>query len=439
MGIFSDFFENVFGDDDVIDMDDIMDMAGGDRGFLGNLLEYFTGTDTGRGITSLLGSFALNQSGLMDPNIPKVGYQGKIPEYQAMRRQVPVATGIEQINQTIRPMGTPSEGIATTGRVLPLMYDPNRRPGSGGRRYFTDIEYTPTGRDMGDTGGIDTQGIAAARARQDQQASDLLRRNLSNLAREERARSSGSLPAMAGPMPTDNYVPPLEPTDEPSMALPPRYQNDPNQPTPLPTPVSDTKDQTPDQDDSFEEGGRVSGNRFARVADEFFKSRGERRFLAGAIPEVRQASLEARNASPEEVEEIVKNMKLDLMREYFPDEYKQKGYDPRAYKPPTNPKPFGDDRKMAQGGIAALKKGKYLDGDTDGMADEVPATINGKQPAALSDGEFVIPADVVSHLGNGNSDAGAKILEQMMARVRKERTGNKEQGKEINARKMLPA
>ena len=72
------------------------------------------------------------------------------------------------------------------------------------------------------------------------------------------------------------------------------------------------------------------------------------------------------------------------------------------------------------------------------MADKVPATIEGKQPAALSDGEFVIPADVVSHLGNGNSDAGAKVLEQMMARVRKERTGNKEQGKEITARKMLP-
>ena len=93
---------------------------------------------------------------------------------------------------------------------------------------------------------------------------------------------------------------------------------------------------------------------------------------------------------------------------------------------------------MAQGGITALKKGKYLNGNTDGMADKVPATIDGKQPAALSDGEFVIPADVVSHLGNGNSDAGAKVLEQMMARVRKERTGNKEQGKEINARNMLP-
>ena len=99
------------------------------------------------------------------------------------------------------------------------------------------------------------------------------------------------------------------------------------------------------------------------------------------------------------------------------------------------------DVQMAQGGLASLgmKKGKYLNGSSDGMADEVPASIEGRQPAALSDGEFVIPADVVSHLGNGNSDAGAKVLEQMMTRIRKQRTGNDKQGKEINPRKILPA
>ena len=91
------------------------------------------------------------------------------------------------------------------------------------------------------------------------------------------------------------------------------------------------------------------------------------------------------------------------------------------------------------GGIAELSKGRYLDGKTDGMADEVPARIEGVQEARLSDGEFVIPADVVSHLGNGNSDAGAKVLEDMMARVRKARTGTEKQGKEINPRDFLPA
>ena len=68
-----------------------------------------------------------------------------------------------------------------------------------------------------------------------------------------------------------------------------------------------------------------------------------------------------------------------------------------------------------------------------------PAMIDNEQPAALSDGEFVIPADVVSHLGNGNSEAGAKVLEQMMARVRKARTGNEKQGKEIDPKDFLPA
>lgn len=99
----------------------------------------------------------------------------------------------------------------------------------------------------------------------------------------------------------------------------------------------------------------------------------------------------------------------------------------------------GNVIQLAAGGIAALKKGKYLNGATDGMADKVPANIDGVQEAALSDGEFVIPADVVSHLGNGNSDAGAKVLTKMMARIRKVRTGNNKQGKEINPNKFLPA
>lgn len=94
---------------------------------------------------------------------------------------------------------------------------------------------------------------------------------------------------------------------------------------------------------------------------------------------------------------------------------------------------------MAAGGLAGLAKGKYLRGHTDGMADKIPAKISGKQPAALSHGEFVVPADVVSHLGNGNSDAGAKRLYDMMARIRKARTGTTKQGKKVNPDKFMPA
>jgi hypothetical protein len=82
--------------------------------------------------------------------------------------------------------------------------------------------------------------------------------------------------------------------------------------------------------------------------------------------------------------------------------------------------------------------GGYLRGATGGMADELDTTIDGEQPAKLSHGEFVIPADVVSHLGDGNSEAGAKKLYQMMDRVRHARTGKKEQAPEIEADKYMP-
>ena len=93
---------------------------------------------------------------------------------------------------------------------------------------------------------------------------------------------------------------------------------------------------------------------------------------------------------------------------------------------------------LARGGLAGLARGRYLAGGTDGMADQIPANIEGRQEARLSHGEFVIPADVVSHLGNGNSDAGAQRLYDMMDKIRKARTGTTKQGKQINPNKFLP-
>jgi GH24 family phage-related lysozyme (muramidase) len=89
-------------------------------------------------------------------------------------------------------------------------------------------------------------------------------------------------------------------------------------------------------------------------------------------------------------------------------------------------------------GLRLLAKGGYLQGPGDGMSDDIPATINGDEPAALADGEFVIPADVVSHLGNGSSEAGSKQLYAMMDRIRKARTGRESQGKEIKPGKYMP-
>ena len=95
-------------------------------------------------------------------------------------------------------------------------------------------------------------------------------------------------------------------------------------------------------------------------------------------------------------------------------------------------------QNLAMGGIAGMAPPRYLRSATDGMADKIPASIDGKDPAALSGGEFVIPADVVSGMGNGNSDAGAKNLYAMMDRVRQARTGTTKQAPAIDPDKMLP-
>jgi hypothetical protein len=99
--------------------------------------------------------------------------------------------------------------------------------------------------------------------------------------------------------------------------------------------------------------------------------------------------------------------------------------------------------RMASGGISSLGSysdgGRLLKGPGDGMSDNIPAQIGRKQPARLADGEFVVPADVVSHLGNGSTDAGAKQLYKMMDKIRTARTGRKAQGKQVNPNKFMPA
>ena len=97
---------------------------------------------------------------------------------------------------------------------------------------------------------------------------------------------------------------------------------------------------------------------------------------------------------------------------------------------------------MASGGITSLggysDGGRMLKGPGDGMSDSIPGVIGGKQPARLADGEFVVPADVVSHLGNGSTDAGAKKLYSMMDKVRQARTGKKKQAPQVDMSKYLP-
>ena len=232
---------------------------------------------------------------------PVTGYQGSIPQFTAVRAAVPNT------------------------------FDSTRRPGSGGRRYFSDIQFVPT------EGEGAAQALQTAQTAATTQAAGLETLNKNNPAFEA--------------VPTYQY---LTPTAEIAAATAPASS------------VATTTQQMP-----------IYG--------------------------------------------------LDALTEYLQS------------SPYSDPYAYIKEGGMATGGVAKLSKGRYLDGKTDGMADEVPARIDGVQEARLSDGEFVIPADVVSHLGNGNSDAGAKVLEDMMARVRKARTGTKKQGKEINPKDFLPA
>lgn len=114
-------------------------------------------------------------------------------------------------------------------------------------------------------------------------------------------------------------------------------------------------------------------------------------------------------------------------------------------------------RRMALGGLGALARGgaasqynlgsysdggRLLRGPGDGVSDSIPATIGNKQPARLADGEFVIPARIVSELGNGSTEAGARKLYAMMDRVQKARgktTGKKRVAANTRSEKYLPA
>jgi len=106
-------------------------------------------------------------------------------------------------------------------------------------------------------------------------------------------------------------------------------------------------------------------------------------------------------------------------------------------------KKAGGGMFYGSGGIANLggysDGGQLLRGPGDGVSDDIPATIGGRQPARLADGEFVVPARIVSELGNGSTDAGARKLYAMMDRIKKTRSKAKNIAANTRADKHLPA
>tara|TARA_Y100001972_G_C7662855_1_gene334592 strand:+ start:1366 stop:2460 length:1095 start_codon:yes stop_codon:yes gene_type:complete len=313
--------------------------------------------------------------GLFDRNMPTVGYQGSIPEYTAVRKPVSFTD------------------------------DLNRRPGSGGRRYFSDVIYAPEG----DTSAAETTAK--------EQALGLQALNLANPFRQDKPASviPDKSETQGIATATDRSAKPMPDADELYNFLTAQDLLDAAIEKGLIQPKTETQ-QLADNAASIMANTPYSGGSVSPT-----------NVSVGPIVAVDPPRAETTQG-------IVASSPYNTMQDE-PFFYQTHG-DPMPPKYERIDYGYGPD--FAAGGIARLHKGRYLDGSTDGMADEVPAMIDNEQPAALSDGEFVIPADVVSHLGNGNSDAGAKELETMMDKVRMARTGTKKQAPAIDPEKFLP-
>lgn len=285
--------------------------------------------------------------------------------------------------------------------AVPGTYDPERRPGSSGQRYFSDMVYANP--NMGqrvfdpEAEGFETQtaydtrfdnamdaAINKARTANTEQVTGLQALNLSNPAMQQR-------PAALSSVAQPERVPYYQPSSQ-----------------------------------------DASGVANLLSTQQGLVSEASRRLPVGMTPAQRGVT-SALNDAPDDM--IAKLLNMGIFTPETASQFYQSRY----------PGLTAEDVQQAlgqygyaQGGLASMApKGMYLGGSTDGMADRIPATIDNTQPAALSDGEFVIPADVVSHLGNGNSDSGAQQLYGMMDRIRKARTGTKEQGRQIEPQKFL--
>lgn len=228
------------------------------------------------------------------------GYQGGIPQYTAVREQVPGA------------------------------YDPNRRPGSGGQRYFTDVQYVPR------TGEGAAEALTAAQTAAAEQAQGLASLNTAN----------------------------------PLNAAPPAYQPPAQQVQPAPA--------APAYNESY------SGANVLNTVREMLNAP---RMARGGIVGLQDGGF----VVPADVVSHLGNGSTDA-------------------------------------GLAHLtRKGAVpIRGKGDGMSDSNRTTINGRQPAAVADGEAYLPPRQVQNMG------GAEKLYAMMDKIRKDRTGSPKQGKQIN-------
>jgi hypothetical protein len=332
-------------------------------------------------------------------------------------------------------------------------YDPDRRPGSSGQRYFSDVEYAnprmaqrvydPEAAGYETQVAYDTRFDAAMDAATDaardttrQQAAGLQALNLSNLARQQRPAAQTLTDADVIKTFTDIQNNPAYNTERKqigqSVGAMNRYNVSPERASSLMNvPLSDVNEM---MGPYYRAYGETKPEGIANLLSKQTElvSEASRRLPVGMTPAQRSVT-GALTAAPNDM--VARLLDMGIFTPETAAQFYQSRYPGlTAEQVQEAMGQYG----YAQGGLASVApQGMYLGGPTDGMADQIPATIDNRQPAALSDGEFVIPADVVSHLGNGNSDAGAKQLYGMMDRIRKARTGSTEQGKQINPNKFL--
>lgn len=351
------------------------DAETGNTGF-DNLLPLLVGAGTVAGVDF----FQPGNSG------QQVGYQGEIPELEAVRQQ------------------------------LPAMPDESRRPGSRGRRYFTDTVFASPDR------------VDEATAATNAQIPELQALNEGNLEPVDQLNSRMLSPAQvpaAAPSVDDNRAAFLEALQSilgdrsgggtPVSATPPTGGD--NQPvTPDPAP-------TPRQPASVDTSGLVLGagggaNRSSGYDHRLTKEPGR----TGSWVYQDDGSL-IRDTSGAD------RYRVDVGGDHFEYYTSLGAAQSRAAEIHGDEyKDFSPNNSYAMG----FAGGGMIPGGEDGMADTIRATLNGDEPIGLSGGEFIVPADVVSHLGNGNSNAGAKQLEALMGDVRKTRTGKATQAPQVD-------
>ena len=335
-----------------------------------------------------------------------VGYQGGIPGYAAERTPLQVPEGFTE----------------------------NRRPGANGMRYFSDTQYTPTANA---TPGISTQRIDPRQL----QAMGYLY-GLDNLGSTNTGTTAntGGLPISGPKVPIVNS--PINSPIDPTTGLP--WGQTANTGTTNPF-SSIAPDGTYTQDELVRGLGILDSGQ-GTLADAATWWGATEPEMTSEIARQRETVAEAERAALSA--EVLGGYNVDGT--YGQDEIEgiMRGLNNGVLTPQEVASTFGftvDEvleemarQNQATGYAEGGSVGMYLGGPTDGMADKLPTTIDGNEPAALSHGEFVIPADVVSHLGNGNSEAGAQNLYRMMEKIRSARTGNPKQGKQINPDKYLP-